>query len=586
MRPYCVNPKKAGRALPVFSRLRACFHRPSGLWRHSTGFIQGCATSPCLKKTESGQKNTTRGFFFVLITLLVLGYILASITLWAKSMEIAEAQYSEKFKMSNLEMVVSQISQERVEKFADISAYHALSAINALSVETPLKKGSDTDQQLHVQNAFRNMMENGTIVNDDFENPSALSSDTVYNDYSFGGWFSKINATISSLGLEVEHYSFSEFKLNQTAMDELNYSFKVEFSISDNSNRAHLERIYYVNGTLKLTGLIDPAIKRETFEKLGYPIEKQFFFLLDDKNAINAKYLVPYDVNPSKLTSGTEGQGWFYGPVVSFADAKSVPVLERNTTILVGNYSEITDLIGTEATSLHWSQFGAYIVTNAPYAVSSCGDFSSQDNAFNALDCQLGSSDAKIKDSTKLDKPFAVVPGFSLDTVPSYAYSDGKGGYANKRVLFVNKYPPEEVSSSPKKKLSSAPVVYSIEKIRDMAVCGYYVHNPKAPSYLQRLFDSPYQLKDEKFGIETFAFGAWINGTEGGYADDLSRLDRELFTAETGEKVRGMPGCKTYEMCNSGSPVGHFSLGDSSIDYLNESKAKIQCKDSLCKGAD
>lgn len=41
-----------------------------------------------------------KGFFFVLVSFFILGYILTSLTLWTKSIDVAEKKFAEKFKFS------------------------------------------------------------------------------------------------------------------------------------------------------------------------------------------------------------------------------------------------------------------------------------------------------------------------------------------------------------------------------------------------------------------------------------------------------------------------------------------------------
>lgn len=542
--------------------------------------------------------NSKKGFFFVLATLIVLSYIVASITLWTKSIEISERAYAEKFKLSNLELAVSQISQEQVSSFTNIAAYHALYRINQIAAtESKLKDGSSTKGEFYyVSHAFGLMIENGSLDKNDFDFPVQVSSpQSSDEEKSFRGFFTKINDTISIVGLEVKSYSFSDFKLNQTSSNELNYSFNLAFSIEDRSSHVFLSRNYFINGTLKIDGLIDPAVKDETKKVLGEGINKQFFFLETGKELLS--YEEREDLNPIPIETGTEGQGWFYGPAVTVAEADSADVFARNSTILVGTFDEITGLIpgtgSSDVDSPSWEQFGAYILTNEPVLLQECskGIFEeSSVTTFNALSCGQAEGEVFIKPANKINKPFAVVLDFDLESsITQYTYyglGDEKPAVNERRLLFVNKYSEKEIASDPVKKLSSAPKIYSIEELRDMAICGYYINQTDAPSYLQRLFVSPYERKGGDFGIESFAFGTWIKDKTGQFSDGLSRLDNELFKNEDGRKIRGMPGCKTLGMCNSDSQIGHFRLGNSKDDYLGDFTGYVACKNENCEGTE
>ncbi len=552
--------------------------------------------------------KTTKGFFFVLATFIVLGYMITSITLWSKSMETAERSYAEKFKISNLDLVVSQISKEKVEKFSDIAAYHALYTINSKSMTNPLKSGNPNSREteyFYVKNAFWKALSNGTMDNSDFEGEISSYDETETNTYTLAGWFSKLNSTIASIGLEISNYSLEKFNINQSSIEMLNYTFKVKFTVKDRANLAYIIRDYEINGTLNITGLQDPAMFRESYGK----ITKQFFFLKGAKNSVGP-YDVPKDVNPIPIESGQEGQGWFYGPVVAANDlntrSTSVNIFERNSTILVGTYDEITSIIGipeseegtpvgegkgdpdaiiepqtsTSAEYPHYLDFGAYILTNDPETFGTCDGVYIQDKTFNAIDCD-GQGDVVFKTATVIDKPFAVISGFSIEDLTNYPN-------VGRRVLFVNKNSPEEINHDPKVKMNSDPVLYNIEEIRDMAICGYYVKDPYAPSYFQRLFADSYNLNDTEFGMESFVFGKIIGGEDGTISDDNSRLDKELFSGIESSKIRGMPGCKNVAMCTADSPVGHFRIStNSSKEFLTETYAsKIVCDNDDCRGAD
>jgi hypothetical protein len=125
------------------------------------------------------------------------------------------------------------------------------------------------------------------------------------------------------------------------------------------------------------------------------------------------------------------------------------------------------------------------------------------------------------------------------------------------------------------KKRSSGGGLYKVESIRDFVMCGYYTHNPKAPSFLQRLLNDSYSRSSALFGIETFVIGNYAN--DYGAYDLYSRLDRELFNA-TGIKVRGLPGCRDFASCADSPVTGIFTVSaDTKIDYGLED---ITCDDN------
>src|SRR3989338_9055915 len=90
--------------------------------------------------------KNSKGFFFVLITFLILGYIITSVSLITKSIDVSEKKFAEKFKFSNLEIVAEQISEEKLQKFSQLAAYRALYELNSQTIDYPLKKGPESDE--------------------------------------------------------------------------------------------------------------------------------------------------------------------------------------------------------------------------------------------------------------------------------------------------------------------------------------------------------------------------------------------------------------------------------------------------------
>lgn len=505
----------------------------------------------------SNEISMSKGFFFVLVSFFILGYILTSLTLWTKSIDVAEKKFAEKFKFSNVELAVSQLTEEKVSDFAEMSAYYALYKLNEHSITYPLvpaegvgiSSGNEAEFK-NAKDAVWSLIQNGSASGNYFEESVQLVYDTSeQSDLTFAGWFGSINKSLSYIGAQVDSFGVSSFTMNQTDYSHLNYSFKVVFSASDKSGIMFITRSFVVNGTLELQGLDDPAVARETKEILnGSEVRKQFFFHED--------YPSPASTNPAQISSGSAGQGWFYGAIVQAINAPSITPFQRNTTILVGTYEEITSQVGI---NYNYQDFGAFILTSEPTFVDSgCGGSKKNElNTFNAIDYGSTSCAAKIKDGSKTEKPFIVAKDFLFDDVQKYQ------GLDNKFVLFVNSADQSEVSSSPEKKFGS-PKIYDIELLRDYAICSYYTTNPKAPSYFQRLFKNSYELGGGKSGIESFVFGKWLGGSDYPAADIYSRLDREMFKEITGINVRGMPGCKNKEMCGSDSQIGHFKLTDQS----------------------
>ena len=144
----------------------------------------------------------------------------------------------------------------------------------------------------------------------------------------------------------------------------------------------------------------------------------------------------------------------------------------------------------------------------------------------------------------------------------------------------------------------AASKVWDLTGPRDMAICGFYVHSTFSPSYSQRFtyFWPQYDLVNNQYsnlsqGIESFEVGTWAGGKDDECARDVSnnplvetysRLDYQFYAADypgstqssycTGPFLKGMPGCKNIQDCNSAGPLmngtGRFALSNPDVNMV------------------
>ncbi len=525
--------------------------------------------------------NSKKGFFFVFVVFLVISYMLASISITVKQIDLSEKRFAERFKNSNIELVMSQVNDKKINEVANSITYAMLFKLNERSIEFPIKSGSETapeeEQLLFFRSAMHELVANGTASGDNFDGDQPFTSGVA----SFSEWVTGLNDTLQNIGFEVSEFSLNTFWINQSKIDAVDYNFTIHLKVSEKGGFTTITRDYNISSSLPIRALTDPSLAREIKgDKPDLSVEKQFYFY--------DGYTAPSVLTPNSEGSGSEGQGWFYGYLISVKDALSVQPFEQSKYILVGNYTDITSLGSTPDFS--YSSFGAYIVTDLPIEtpVSGCpGDFN-QDNTFNPIKYDTSNSRCTViaNPSNYIDKPFAVDDSFDLSSAP-LCDSDSSGN-DRRCILFVAQKTPAEVKSAPLTKKNTVSE-YDIEKLRDFAMCNYYMHTDTAPSYLQRMLVNSYS-RESIFGIESFVLGNFIGGTvnddgsarssDTTYSDDRSRLDNEFVNSQTGFKIRGMPGCKDATTCadNSETLLGHFRLtSDSAKKYVGSSSSDITC---------
>ena len=533
-----------------------------------------------------------KGFLFTVTIFLVLIYILLSISVWVKSVEVSERAYSDFYKQSTIELAIEQLTPEKMDQVSYLIMNRALYRLDTHAIDDPVSIGPADDESENIRDAMFELLVNGSANSSYFATNTGLSEEA---NSSFKAWVSNINTSLEAIGVYISDFNVENFSLAQGDMDLVNYSFDLQLSMADLANSSSLSRVYHIQNQLSINGLVDPAIARESKALAGedLTIYRMFFF---DKELYPGPYSISADGLEDSYGSLYGGQGWLYGYLAT-ADSSSayelvpyasdVPEGNRQMYILVGTYSEIVSLS-------YYDDFGGYILTNAPGSDDSCADsdgtYESETNTFNALEFAEDDSDcvADFKgEDDYTSKPFIVAEDFDLALsneweCPLFDGSNSSGSC----VVFINDHNPSDVRDDPESKLDiDYAGIYVIETIRDFVMCGYYTNNTDSPSYFQRLMEDSYDYSDTVFGIETFVIGIYAN--DSAVYDTNSRLDRELFDGSiSAYKIRGLPGCKTLDSCTDDSDppnTGIFAasegvIEDYNLDVLNCESGAAGCE--------
>lgn len=544
-----------------------------------------------------------KGFFFIIVSFILLAYILTSTYYWVRAIEMEENRYSESFRTTSMEMLLAQVNEETIGNYVDISAHYAFYRLNHHSIKNPVyvpdgvnieADSLDGSELENIRLAMRELVLSGTASEDYFEGEGLEYTPDEKLTYTLDGWASQLNASLAAAGFELAELSIDEdsFEFNQVNFTQFELVFEMNMTIVDTQadSDTSVVRSYEVRRLVDGTGFVDPYIARESDRHLnlqeeaehvmvGKPIflapywEQGFEYLCEDHDAGGGCY---------KAAQGDQGQGWFYGPLVMVEDANTIPENTTYNYILVGNYSDIRAVPNYE-------EFGAYILTNAPTEVgSSCASKNGQDDTFNPIEYD-GDCDPYIDTGSNsyTERPFMVYEGFELsDGFEGVEFQPTWGEHMYK-LLFISRANYEEVESDPELKLEEVSI-YNIEYLRDFAMCGYYMPRNNSPSFLHRMFDlqdmfdssSPdyTDWPESAWGFETLAVGRWAGGNivpDAETWDEYSRVDVEFFSEVDGsglnevQMIKGMPGVKNRAMCNmllvydeDLEHVGHFRLSD------------------------
>ncbi|MFA5077530.1 MAG: hypothetical protein WC488_03840 [Candidatus Micrarchaeia archaeon] len=497
----------------------------------------------------------SRGFFFVLISFILILYIFVYLTAWINASEVAERTSSERFRAASIEGIVYQLSQEKFSDFFDGAGYYALFKINDhASDQAHTLKYDSSDEVHYLRRAFISLVEHGN--SSDFEGAPLAYSGSEADTYTFDAFLRNLNATLAPAGLHVTSFRISDEDLEQVDPVKFTGSLTLDLTVEDSLSTISITRKFSLRRTFEVTGFPDPMIKRES-KRLHIAgldpargVERQIYYSPDYE---------PSDLKPVLRDEETQGQGFFYGPMVDVQGAPSIPTGQRGTYILVGSYNDVFPLPDREL-------FGAYILTTEPGTGGQTeGCPKDETDTFIALTYTKesnGDCKASFRDITYTDRPFVVIKDFDMNHYTEYNGTPHALLIANRTV--------NDVLAEPVRKNGVAEV-YDIEDLRDATMCTYFINTDRSPSYPQRL--TRYALTETSpNGLETFLVGTWAGGSDLPIYDRYSRVDFEFFKSvlDDNSKIRGMPGCKTFGMCSaevgSNAPLGHFTLSRESIE--------------------
>jgi hypothetical protein len=542
-----------------------------------------------------------KGFFFVLISFILLSYILVSTTMWVRAIEASELTYSDAFRASTLNTLTDQVSAERMGRYADIISHYSLYRLSNNSIRFPMKAGESPDQFSHIRSAYLSLIANCTSLPVDYEDGFPLAyTEEESRTYCFKGFLNQLNNSMATQGFEVQSFELSNLSFNETG-HPLRFAFNatLELHVKDLQTDTAIVRTYQFNRIVDAEGMVDPLVAREslglrgTASRENLTIYKGVYLYPPVAEIGGYEEMSPEELHefyaevheelyPDNIGTGSEGQGWFYGPAVFTEDADGVSSLDAPRTILVGNYTDIKFVDS-------WENFGAYILLDAPEDPGSCGDESNTLNPVQRETRAGGGCDESIDEggSDYTTHPFMVYEDFEDEAydemLGKYRYHEPGAPPNEVRMLFIAQYSAEDVLNDPDNKRDNVEV-FDMENLRDFARCSYYMVNPAAPSFLQRMFKDGYKYSSAN-GIETFLIGKYAGGIYNPGLDGLSRVDTDFFNDVSGEKIRGMPGCKDPQMCgNPNSDLGHFALSDEAMEYYlgvtdSDDEDNIGCND-------
>jgi hypothetical protein len=543
-----------------------------------------------------------QGFIFTVLALAVLALIVLSVGIWVLSFEQKEYRQAQSFKGEAVRSILSSISDQSLTDFANASAFFAFYKLADYSAyqggiapnctSAPPATFPENNCTANVENYAKSLMENGRL-------PSNIIPQLAYtpeenSSYGLGAWMDKVKRSAAVMGFNVTFSSPRNFTVKQDSPWTIRVQFNLDMNISDNEKTVFQEKALFANASFPIESFLDPMIPRNELilhgGSVADPAIKQVWR--------HEHYASPSSVAPVLLAQETfqigrgyaeEGNGWFFGPFTSdlypsgiFDSGADPNALDRiNQYVLVTSINDANqDAIAGVA-----NLYGAVVLTTQPgynsydSSVNGCSyTISEQTQCLNCMR-QYTLTDPNpacpalpsIIYGNAVDVPVIVATNVNWSNIPQIGIA---GSFPNNQryVLIDNEH------DEPLLKRTGYHRVWDITLMRDMAICGFYVHDETkaAPSYFQRMLaGNPRTVVygSKPLGIESFVVGRWAGGAldsfDGSYPTDYySRLDWEFYSTDGSGilpptyRVKGMMGCKGKSMCiSSNTNTTQYSVG-------------------------
>jgi|GEM_PF-845044 len=557
------------------------------------------------KKTSAGR----RGFFFTILALAILSFMLLSMQTWIRTFELTDQRSAARFKGDAVRLMLSSLSDAQFSKFANASAFYATYKVANYSAQYPIADMATDDKNNSrtggIERAIKGLIANGSARLGDDEMGKLEYNEEENQSYTISAWKDKVSRAANLMGFNANFSEPENFVVKQSGPWTVRVSFDMKLDISDKEGTMRQSKTMKAESEFSINGFPDPSITRNDFRKRVKP-EGGVISEAEQKQIFqHARYHLPSDVAPENVGAGEEGNGWFFGPATG--DRPGEGVFENFTEqARMWQYVLVTEYYDGLVEDAN--KYGAVILTQLPgepkieQDVPLGGCLYNVTEQTNCLNCRKTYSSDRQECQRQPDYfnnvsvPFIATNNFGLDKLVSVQRT---GVAQEKFVLLDNQY------RTAGRKAEGWHNVWDMTKIRDMTICGFYLENPKAPSFFQRMLasvgtSSPGTVASP-YGIETMVTGMWAGGAldyaNNDYSRDMrSRLDWQFYSGASDEsfnpattfKVKGMPGCRSEQMCQESNKsaiiesTGKFRMGESDVQRYG--MEDIACNPDLGAG--
>ena len=316
-------------------------------------------------------KKSKKGLIFTATIVMLLFVIVVAVSLYSQTIDEREQRAQEKFKFLAMSQILEMVSEDEVNKFAEMSSRYALhKLINHTIIKNPLKAvGGPYDNKYtgNVNTSIFLLMTQGDVPEIYFDGGHPLKYTDDEKKYTFTEWKAQINAMCANLGYTCNILDMRDFNFKQTDAWNVNVYFNITTHVESFDGRFNRTQNITVNKTFSIEGFSDAMISRKMVEVTGNnTVRRQVFRFKDLENP------KPDNVDLYYSDTAIRGKGFFYGPVADFGNYKvfdGTEILTHNRSwkyIFKSDAKHWMDHINPNPAMKNntLESFGAFIVTS------------------------------------------------------------------------------------------------------------------------------------------------------------------------------------------------------------------------------
>jgi len=521
-----------------------------------------------------GLEGTRKGIFFTIIAVLLLSFMLISVGLWSSVVNAREARVPEKIKTDSMAQIIFQLSEQKVNRFANISGYYALSRLANYSVGNPITPaGADGTGSIN-KSMYDLMIYGSTDGGGSWYNNNLTYSTALEQQYTFANWTGQLEKSADVMGFVFKMGNVTNYSFAQIDPWNVRVQFDTNISIKDKEATMMLKKTLHVNVTYSILGMPDPLFTRELFPLGNY--SKIIFAAEDPAKRDQDQYIASVSA-----ANAPRGNGWASGYATTDTNLSGHidPTTDSKTYILVTDYPEKADGSPDDVAFAKMldPRISGVIITHYKQNITYSYDAASGCNWSTITDMNGPTRYRVTVDANHnyADCPSPPVVRLYDANIPFISLTGGAPSLGDQAA--IQNYPgANEIVPLVE---SSYHVIYDITGPRKLMECGLYAHpsGAVAPSFLQRMLSDATDRTSSQFGIESFLISQWAGGNsdhDNTITNYYSRWDIGYYNQTQGTRIKGGSGCKTKQMCAMGQapdkmPLGQFRLDDSTAQRYN-----------------